>query len=305
MSGLIFTDGALENMLDDGENGILISKPAAETLGARLGDDVVLFLTSDSGQYNTATLYIKGIFDETSLFGYVAYMRQEDLNRLLLWDPGLATDIAVYAETGVNYKKLVKEISASLDQELRVLPYMATKTALHEELSLIDWEEGPVLAPLSLDAHLDQISNLLDAFLVITWFVLVLFLFIVMIGILNTYRVLVYERTQEIGTMRALGMSRKTVQFMFLSEAALLAIISSMLSFVISVILLYMFNFIDIGSLPGAGLFTEQGLLKPYIHPGMVVLSLVLMIAAVVIAVTGPAKKAASIAPAEALRTEQ
>ncbi len=303
LSGLSFIDGSLENMLINGENGILISKPAADMLGARVGDDITLFITLSSGQYNTKTLYVEGIFNETSLFGYVAYMRQADLNDLLLWEPYLATDIAIYAEDGENLEALSRKISMLLADDYRVLPTMLSKSELYEELSMVDWTKGSVLAPLTLNAHLDQLNDILDAFLIVTWFVLILFILIVMVGILNTYRVLVYERTKEIGTLRALGMSRMSVRLMFLYEALLLSIISSLAGFSLSLILVEVIKIIDISALPGAGLFTENGFLKPYLNLKMACVNMALMAGSVVLAAFEPANKAARIMPAEALRT--
>ena len=76
-AGLSFIEGSWEPLASDlGTDGILISVSAARILGCRVGDDVTLYVTTDSGQYNTAKLIVRGIFNETSLFGYVAYMRR-------------------------------------------------------------------------------------------------------------------------------------------------------------------------------------------------------------------------------------
>lgn len=304
LSRLEFLEGEIDDILENGDNGIFISEAAARILGARTGDDLMLYLTTDTGQYNTATLYIRGIFRETSLFGYVAYMRQQDLNRLLVRAPGSATDVAVYADAGVNHEQLLHDISGILAEEYKVLPYMPKKAALYEELAAVDWSQGPVLAPLTLDAHLDQITTIMDAVLVVTWFVLALFMVIVMVGILNTYRVLVYERTGEIGTLRALGMKRQDVRRMFLFEAFFLDISASFSGFVISFLLMKLISVINIGALPGAGIFTERGLLKPHISPELVGLTLLMMLVAVLAAAFGPAHKASRMAPADALRAE-
>ena len=101
LSNLAFSQGSIDAMLGEaGRDGILISASAAGIMGCRVGDDINLYLTTDSGQYNTATLVVRGIFSETSLFGYVAYMRNEDLNRLILRAPDAATDLALYADSG-------------------------------------------------------------------------------------------------------------------------------------------------------------------------------------------------------------
>jgi ABC-type antimicrobial peptide transport system permease subunit len=47
---------------------------------------------------------------------------------------------------------------------------------------------------------------------------------IVIIGIMNTLAIAIRERTREIGTLRAIGMQRTKVLWLFLLEAALLGI---------------------------------------------------------------------------------
>ena len=289
-------------MIIDGENGILISKVAADMLSARVGDSIMLYMTTDAGQYNTSTLYIKGIFSETSLFGYVAYMRQEDLNRLLLRDPESASDIAIYAEAGENHKKLLLRLMDILDDSYNVLPYLSTKDALNTEITRYDYSKGPVLALLTLDAHLDQITMIIKALQIITWCVLVLFMLIIMVGILNTYRVLLYERTGEIGTLRAIGMHQNQVLAMFLFEAVILAAAASFSGFIISLLLMNLLRLVNLSGIPGSGMLTEQGMLVPNVNFVFLVLTLLMMITVIVIAAYGPAKKASALRPADAMR---
>ena len=302
LANLQFLEGSLEGIIQDGRDGILISEAAAKLLGARVGDDIMLSLTNDSGQYSTSTLFVRGIFRETSLFGYSAYIRRQDLNRLLQQPPDFATDIAIYARQGVDHNRLMVILRAALADEFRLLPPLPTKAALNAELLANDWSLGPVLAPLTLDAHLNQITVMLDAFWAVTWFILVVFILVVMVGILNTYRVLVYERTREIGTMRALGMQHEAVRGMFLIEAALLALVASMVGFGLGVILLRFVGWLELSSVSGAGLVTDQGHLSPFIDVRLVCLTLVMMVGAVVLAASGPATRASRVSPAEALR---
>ena len=75
LEGLPFIEGGIDNMAGEtGRNGIIISSAASRLLGARLGDDVSLYLKADNGQHNTATMVVRGIFDETSIFGYATYL---------------------------------------------------------------------------------------------------------------------------------------------------------------------------------------------------------------------------------------
>ena len=54
--------------------------------------------------------------------------------------------------------------------------------------------------------------------------ILALLAVVIAVGILNLYRVIIYERTREIGTMRAIGIQRPQVRNLILLEALLLAV---------------------------------------------------------------------------------
>lgn len=301
-SGLDFTQGSWEELAsENGKDGILISMFAARTLGCRVGDDLTLYLTTDSGQYNTARLIVKGIFNETSLFGYVAYMRRADLNQLLLRAPDAATDIAVYAHDNPNVEKFAEDVRAELGKYFKVFPHFASREDRDTELAKgINTEE--TLAVLSQNAQLAQVKQLLDALLAVTYFILALFIAIVMVGILNTYRIIIYEQTREIGAMRALGMQRNQVRLLFLMEAVFLSFVSSMVGLFFGILTLYFFSTIDFSSVPAAGMFLEGGHLYFHLYLGTVLANCILMGIAAVGAAWGPANHAANIRPADAMR---
>ncbi len=296
---LSFIEGSYDSMLGDGgKGGILISKTAAEILGARVGDDVIFYMISDQGQYNTATMIVHGIFNETGIFGYASYMRIDDLNMLYGKEEDAVTDIALYVYSGTNIKNLAEKIRIYLGKSFPVFPQINSRSDSTRSLHV----KEETIAVIPLDAQLDQIIDIINAFLIGTYFILAIFIFIVMIGILNTYRVLVYERTKEIGTMRAMGMQKKHIKFLFLSEAAFLAIISSFGGFLLGLIILNLLvKFTDLSGFSAAGLFTESGKLGFFIDAKIVFFNTIFMLAAVVIAAWGPSSKASNLPPVQAL----
>ncbi|MBN2873826.1 MAG: ABC transporter permease [Spirochaetales bacterium] len=301
LSNLAFKDGSLDAMLGEaGFDGILISESAAGIMGCRVGDDVNLYLTTDSGQYNTATLIVRGIFSETSLFGYIAYVRLADLNRLLQRSADAATDIAVYLRAGVDHDAEAERIRLALSADFATYPPLPARESIHAALAADS--AGPHLAVFTMDAQLDQIKSILDAFLAVTYFVLVVFVLIVMVGVLNTYRVIVYNRTREIGTMRAMGMRRGAVAALFITEALALAIIASGVGLALGLAVLQALRALSFDAIPAAGLFTDQGRLSYAMKPGVLWTNLAIMTTAVLAAALGPSRHAATIRPADAMR---
>ena len=71
-------------------------------------------------------------------------------------------------------------------------------------------------------------------------FILVsILLLIIGVGIMNTMWIAVRERTQEIGTLRAIGMGRRRVLQMFLLEALVLGLASTLLGALVGAMIAY------------------------------------------------------------------
>lgn len=297
---LSYKSGSAEAIgLDGHEFGILISQPAARILSCRSGDKIELSLTTDSGQHNTASLIVEGVFDEASLFGYVAYLPNSTLNALLLRADYAASDIAVYARTGRGGDDFAEAVRNRLAE---AFPTYA-KFSSRAERDVAVAAGGPEkFAVLSQSAQLDQIGFLLDALLLVSRCVLVGFVFVTMIGVSNSYRVMVFERTKEIGTMRALGLQGPSATAIILVEAALLSIACAAAGSVVGIASLIGISSIPLAVIPGSGLVTEAGRLRFEIPLAEIGVSLSTLIIAVVLSSIGPARRASRIEPAEALR---
>jgi len=300
-SGLLFSSGNWETLAAASLPGILISTTAAKLLHCQVGDAITLYLTTDSGQYNSADLIVYGIFNEASLFGYAAYLRRTDLNQLLQRAPDAATDIAVYAKKGVNIDKMAQNIVDELSKTYRVAPLY--KTREERDAGLAAGFGEPTLIVLTQNAQLAQVKQLLDALLYISYFVMGVFLLIIMAGILNTYRVLIHNRRREIGLLRALGMKKVQVRLLFLQEAALLSLFTSFAGLALSYLFLRYASTLDLSAIPGAALFTENGHLRLSLDPKLCALNFLLIANAALLAVWSPASQAARIPPTEAMRS--
>ncbi len=75
-----------------------------------------------------------------------------------------------------------------------------------------------------LSVFYNQVKNLFD---MIFLFIFSIVLVIVVMSIINTMSMSVMERTREIGTMRALGLKRYGVKFLFATEGVLLGLLGS------------------------------------------------------------------------------
>jgi len=127
-------------------------------------------------------------------------------------------------------------------------------------------------------------------------------LVLVMAGITNTYRMVLMERTKEIGMLRCIGFRRKDIFRIFIYEALLIAMAGSLAGVLASMplgFLSHLIPFDPAGSL-GSALSRGRLLFSPDI-PSLAFVSLCVM-AASAIAVSGPALRASKLLPIEALR---
>jgi putative ABC transport system permease protein len=110
-------------------------------------------------------------------------------------------------------------------------------------------------------------------------------------GILTIMWISVHERTNEIGLLRALGVTRGTVQALFLLESVLLAVAGGTLGLVAGVSL----TAFGRAAVPGLPLSTP---------PLAVVAALVMCLVVGVVSGVAPARRAAALDPVDALRAE-
>ncbi len=126
-------------------------------------------------------------------------------------------------------------------------------------------------------------------------------LVITMVGIGNTFRMMLIERTREIGTMRALGMQRREVLLVFLYEAIFLGLAGSVAGILVAILVGFISQLLPISGINS--LFLLRGHLSFLIDFIMVGVVLVSLIALSLIAAYSPSRRASRLDPAAALRS--
>jgi putative ABC transport system permease protein len=124
-----------------------------------------------------------------------------------------------------------------------------------------------------------------------------------MVGILNTFRVIIYERTREIGTMRALGMQRGTVRGLFILEALFMSVGGVAVGLALFALIAGVLSAIRFPlDIPFAA-FLARGRLLFKVEPVRLAAYLAGVAAITVLAALVPAVRAARMEPARSLRT--
>jgi putative ABC transport system permease protein len=129
-----------------------------------------------------------------------------------------------------------------------------------------------------------QVSSV-NQLLGLVYALLALAVLIALIGIVNTLMLSVFERTREIGLLRAVGMRRRQVRTMIRSEAVILAIFGAIIGIII-------------GTAMGVALVSslkQQGITVTVVPVSSLVIFLVLAAVLGLIAATWPARRAAKL----------
>lgn len=278
---------------------VLISETAAKRLGIRVGDELMLLVTGQHGR-NTANFVLRGIFKDSSIFGYAAYVSRTAMNDALSLPSDYASDFGVSLHGSRSEDAAAERIRAALAKRAAVSSVAHTRAEL-SDLSGGSWQ-GKRYMVCTLDAHLSDIKQVLDAITSICYGLLAAFLAVVLIGIVSTYRVVVYQRSAEIGMMRAIGMSRARAMAVFVEEAGALAAVSAFVGLVAGEIVLFAISLFQLP--PSLDMFLKRGHLVWSLDPGILLGIFAIVCASTLLAAWIPARKAAGITPMDAMRTE-
>jgi putative ABC transport system permease protein len=126
-----------------------------------------------------------------------------------------------------------------------------------------------------------QISGI-NALLGLVYALLALAVFIALIGIVNTLMLSVFERTREIGLLRAVGMKRRQIRSMVRSEAVIISVFGAVIGIVV-------------GTGLGLALVTSLKLSNSSVPVPSLVVFLVLSALLGLVAATWPARRAAKL----------
>jgi len=236
-------------------NGVLVHKDPAEDLSLAVGNTVsVTFPVS-----GPKDLRVVGIFDDGSTLGnWVIDMSTYEDG----FDPARQSDLfaAIQLEEGSK----VQDVRPQLDAVANNYP----EAILQDRTEYQETIEGRI------DALLVTV-NALVGFAVI----------IAVLGIVNTLMLSVFERTREIGLLRAVGMTRRQTRRMIRWEAVIIAVFGGVLGILVGTLL----GFIAVQAMPES-FITDFG-----IPVGNFVVILIMCIVVGVLAAILPARRAARL----------
>jgi ABC-type lipoprotein release transport system permease subunit len=285
------------------KDDVIMSESLATVLNVKKGDIITL---SYPAKYDNKTG--TGVFKISSFFKAGSSVPANVI---------LSNDVdfykVFYNEWPADYKKSGNfyipadnhPLASILSPEWNLLPRVKTTSDLKKLQSQIGQKryKGTCVDVRSMYESASAVLNLEVALNIITLVAVMILFFIIFIGVINTLRMTIRERTREIGTIRAIGMQKNDVKMTFVLETLFLSLFSAIGGTLVAFVIMKLLSMItiDVQDNP-MGMLLSNGHLHfapTVISVGVFILMIVVM---AVVTAYFPARRASNLSSAEALR---
>jgi len=280
LARLTSVTGNLTNPAAALDEGLIMGGVLAERLKVEEGDFVLIYELGsdlDQGSYPSVVqipvdgIYNSGMSDYDKLYTYAASSKME----MIMGDGGETTEYGIF----INDLNRTRSVMHAIDE---LLPY---------SFMTISWQERH--QTLFRWMRTQQLPILI---------IFGLIMLVAVVNIASTLVLIILERRQEIGTLRALGTSRRGIMSIFAAQGLILGLIGSASGILLGLALGWIQHRFGIIRLPSDVYFMDQvAILFRFWDTFFIALVVILLgtLASLI-----PAWQAGRLAPADSLRCE-
>ncbi|MDO5849875.1 MAG: ABC transporter permease [Methanobacteriaceae archaeon] len=197
MAEITITSG---RMYKNDTNEIIMGKVSAETEEKGVGDTITL----KGKEFKIVGLFESGnSFQDGGTFGSLKVVQD------LMDDEGQISSIYVKVNSGED-AKVVKD--------------------------RVDAQYGDNLTTISSLTDLEMVKNLIDMLNGASWAISLLAIIIGAVGIINTMLTSVFERTRELGVLKAVGWSNNRIILMIVGESIVITVVAGIIGSIVGVV---------------------------------------------------------------------
>lgn len=229
-------------------NTIAIFQSQAEKLKIGPGDKVTLRTETMRGVSNTVDLTVVTVLKNMGIISsWNAFLPQETVINLYRLRADSTGAIMIYLDDIERAQDVMSDLEKKLvDAGHEVMAHDPRPFFTKFEVTAgQDWKGQR----LDLTTWSDEVSFLkwiLTAIDSLSLTLILIMCAIIAVGMMNTMWIAVRERTREIGTLRAVGMGRKSVLILFMTEAVMLGFIAGIVGTTVSYALANGLNLLEI-----------------------------------------------------------
>ncbi len=240
-------------------NEVIIGKTAAQSLNKTVGDTINLY-----GKDFTIT----GTFETGNFITDAGIMMPLSTLQNITSNQNKVSNILVKVTDNANVTTVSQSIENAYPNQLTTTTAEATASRINQGLSFIDTA---------------------------SWAISLLAIFIGAVGVINTMIMSVYERTREIGVLKAVGWKDRRILGMILGESIVLTLIAFIVGTVVAVVGVELILTLS----PSVG-----GIIKPSFAYDIFLRAFIVAFLVGVLGGLYPAYRASRLSPTEALRYE-
>jgi ABC-type lipoprotein release transport system permease subunit len=300
---LQLVSGNLNDLAQPGT--MLLFDNQAEKLGVKVGDALTISAPTTRGTNNTIDVRVVAVAHSLGLLStWNAFIPIDSLRALYQ----LNQDSTGVIQIMLNRKDFdrIPAIAAHLRQVLDQAGYRMMEPdprafwMKFQSVSREDWT-GQKLDVTNWEDEISFMTWTLKALQGLSAVLIVILIAIIIIGIMNTMWIAIRERTREIGTLRAIGMHRREVLWMFLLESIMLGFGSTIAGAVAGASIAAGLNAAHVPVPTGLQFFLMSPFLHLSVHGSLLVFAVVLITIVTAVAAFYPSIKAARLQPVVAM----
>jgi putative ABC transport system permease protein len=284
-------------------NTILLFEDQAKRLAVGVGDALTISSPTARGVNNTADLLVVAVAKNVGLLSaFNAFVPSGTLRELYQLNAGTTGAVHLYLKNPDQSAQVAARLRDALtNAKMRVMdPDPQAYFMKFQRVNSEDWV-GQKLDVTTWEDEMSFLTWILQAIQGLTGLLVTILMVIVVIGIMNTLAIAIRERTKEIGTLRAIGMQRTKVLWLFLIEAALLGVAGATTGALVGSGVAALINAAHVSVPESVQMFLMQQHLTVSLRIGSVVVYAALIAAITTLASLYPAFYAARLRPITAI----
>lgn len=227
---------------------VVIFASQAKRLRVRVGDRLTLRTRSFTGMVNTVDVSIVAIAKDIGLLSnFSIFVPTDVVLELYQLKPDTSGAVQIYLKDIDQTREVMARVRQRLEKEgYNMMEYQPTPFfTKFETVQGEDWI-GQKLDVTAWDDEVTFLKWIVNSMDTVSFGLVAILIIIIAVGVMNTMWISVRKRTKEIGTVRAMGMQRSSVMWMFLFEALLLGFGASLMGAMMGALIAALVNVLTI-----------------------------------------------------------